>query len=119
SSAIATLKADPQLSSWVRDGLGLHQQRDADHCLFCEQPLPDDRMATLEAHFSTEYEQLLRQLDTQTSQVESSSRAINQISLPNRAELYEDLIADFDQAKEQFDLTITSISEYLTVLIEA
>src|SRR5690606_15897909 len=71
SSAIATLKADAQLSTWTRDGLGLHQQRDADHCLFCEQPLPDDRIATLEAHFSTEYEQLLRQLDTQIGELEA------------------------------------------------
>ncbi|MPS47836.1 AAA family ATPase [Methylobacillus sp.] len=119
SSAIDALKADPQLSAWTRDGLGLHQQRDADHCLFCEQPLPDDRMAALEAHFSTEYEQLLRQLDMQTDQIESSSRAINQISLPNRAELYEDLVADFDQAKTQLDASVTAITDYLATLVTA
>lgn len=119
SSAIDALKADPQLSAWTRDGLGLHQQRDADHCLFCEQPLPDDRMAALEAHFSTEYEQLLRQLDMQTDQIESSSRAINQISLPNRAELYEDLVADFDQAKTQLDASVTAITDYLATLVAA
>lgn len=119
SSALDALKADPQLSAWARDGLGLHQQRDADHCLFCEQPLPDDRMAALEAHFSTEYEQLLRQLDMQTDQIESSSRAINQISLPNRAELYEDLVADFDQAKTQLDASVTAITDYLATLVAA
>ena len=119
SSAIDALKADPQLSAWTRDGLGLHQQRDADHCLFCEQPLPDGRMAALEAHFSTEYEQLLRQLDMQTDQIESSSRAINQISLPNRAELYEDLVADFDQAKTQLDASVTAIIDYLATLVAA
>lgn len=119
SSAIDALKADPQLSAWTRDGLGLHQQRAADHCLFCEQPLPDDRMAALEAHFSTEYEQLLRQLDMQTDQIESSSRAINQISLPNRAELYEDLVADFDQAKTQLDASVTAITDYLATLVAA
>lgn len=119
SSAIDALKADPQLSAWTRDGLGLHQQRDADHCLFCEQPLPDDRMAALEVHFSTEYEQLLRQLDMQTDQIESSSRAINQISLPNRAELYEDLVADFDQAKTQLDASVTAITDYLATLVAA
>lgn len=119
SSAIDALKADPQLSAWTRDGLGLHQQRDADHCLFCEQPLPDGRMAALEAHFSAEYEQLLRQLDMQTDQIESSSRAINQISLPNRAELYEDLVADFDQAKTQLDASVTAITDYLATLVAA
>lgn len=41
SSAIASLKTDPRLSSWTRDGLSLHNQHEADHCLFCEQPLPE------------------------------------------------------------------------------
>lgn len=119
SSAIDALKADPQLSAWIRDGLGLHQQRDADHCLFCEQPLPDDRIATLEAHFSTEYEQLLRQLDTQIGELEAGSQTLSQLSLPNRAELYEDLIADFDQAKTQLDASATAITDYLATLVAA
>lgn len=119
SSAIAALKTDPQLSSWTRDGLGLHQQREAEHCLFCEQPLPDGRIAALEAHFSAEYEQLLRQLDAQIAQLEASSRSISQVSLPNRAELYEDLAADFDQAKAAFETTTTTIANYLATLIEA
>tara|TARA_R110002124_G_scaffold60484_3_gene165873 strand:+ start:6021 stop:8294 length:2274 start_codon:yes stop_codon:yes gene_type:complete len=119
SSAIATLKSDSQLSSWTRDGLGLHQQREVDHCLFCEQPLPDGRIAVLEAHFSIEYEQLLHQLDAQIAQLEESSRSITQISLPNRAELYEDLAADFDQAKAAFDRTATTITDHLTTLIES
>lgn len=119
SSAIDALKADPQLASWVRDGLGLHQQRKTGHCLFCEQPLPDGRMAALEAHFSTEYEQLLRQLDTQIDQIASSSRSLTQVSLPNRAEIYEDLAGKFDEAKVAYDSTATAIADYLASLIEA
>lgn len=119
SSAIDALKADPQLSAWTRDGLGLHQQRDADHCLFCEQPLPDDRMAALEAHFSAEYEQLSSQLDMQIGELEAGSRTLRQLSLPNRAELYEDLVADFDQAKTQLDASVTAITDYLATLVAA
>lgn len=119
SSAIDSLKADPQLSSWTRDGLGLHQKHETNHCLFCEQPLPDGRIAALEAHFSTEYEQLLRQLDAQIAQLEASSRSISQILLPNRAELYEDLVTNFDQAKAKFDTMATTIADYLATLVEA
>lgn len=119
SSAIDALKTDPKLSAWTRDGLGLHQQRDADHCLFCEQPLPDDRMAALEAHFSAEYEQLSSQLDMQIGELEAGSRTLRQLSLPNRAELYEDLVADFDQAKTQLDASVTAITDYLATLVAA
>lgn len=119
SSANATLKADPQLSSWVRDGLGLHLQRKVDACLFCEQPLPDDRIAALEAHFSTEYEKLLRQLDTQIAELEAASRSVSQATLPNRAELYEDLIADFDSARAAYDTTAKTLADHLAALVEA
>jgi len=119
SSAISRLKADSQLSSWTREGLGLHQQRGADHCLFCEQPLPDGRIAALEAHFSTEYEQLLRQLDAQIDHLDASSRSLRQVSLPNRAELYEDLVADFDSAKAAYDMTVTTLADHLAALVEA
>ncbi len=119
SSAIATLKADPQLSSWVHDGLGLHLQREADRCLFCEQSLPDGRIAALETHFSTEYEQLLRQLDVQIAELDAASHSASQASLPNRAELYEDLVVDFDQAKAAYDTTITTLADYLAALVKA
>lgn len=119
SSAIATLKADPQLSSWVRDGLGLHHQREADRCLFCEQPLPDSRIAALEAHFNTEYEQLLRQLDVQIAELEAASHSVSQAFLPNRAELYEDLVADFDSAKAAYESTVTIVTDHLAALVEA
>jgi wobble nucleotide-excising tRNase len=119
SSAIATLNADPQLSAWTRDGLGLHQQRDTAHCLFCEQRLPDGRMAALKAHFSTEYEHLLRQLDTQVGELEATSRTFSQLSLPNRAELYDDLVADFDQAKTKLDTIAIAIADYLATLVAA
>jgi wobble nucleotide-excising tRNase len=119
SSAIATLKADHHLSSWVRDGLGLHHQRDADHCLFCEQALPKARIAALEAHFNTEYEQLLHELDAQITELEAISNLVGQVSLPNRAELYEDLVSDFDLAKAAFDRVRTTITDYLAVLAAA
>ncbi|MDT8320996.1 MAG: AAA family ATPase [Xanthomonadales bacterium] len=119
SSAITTLKADPQLSSWIRDGLRLHHQREVDHCLFCEQSLPGGRIAELEAHFNTEYEKLLRQLDAQIAELEAASYSVSQASLPNRAELYEDLVADFDSAKAAYDTTVTTLTDHLAALVGA
>lgn len=119
SSAIASLKTDPQLSSWVRDGLGLHHQREVGRCLFCEQQLPDGRIDALEAHFSTEYEQLLRQIDAQIAELHTVSHSVNLALLPNRAELYEDLAADFDQAKAAYEITIKTLADYVAGLIEA
>lgn len=119
SSVIDILKEDPELASWTRHGLSLHQERHAGECLFCEQPIPDHRIGQLEAHFSTEYESLLRKLDTQIAHTETASRALTQVPLPNRAEFYEDLSADFDQAKATFNDVLEKIRGYLTALTES
>lgn len=55
----------------------------------------------------------------QITQIEASLYSINHISLPNRAELYEDIAFDFDQAKSEFDETITALTSHLADLIKA
>lgn len=98
SAAIQSLKDDPKLSSWVHGGLGLHQERDAKMCLFCDQPMPKDRLAALEAHFSTEYEDLLRQVDDQSSTIQAAINAATDLLLPNTAQFYDELLSEYDSA---------------------
>jgi len=99
SAAIHSLKDDQALSSWVHQGLGLHQSRHAERCLFCAQTLPGDRLTALEAHFSAEYDRFLRGVDEQIAKLEAASRAAGTLLLPNRAEFYEDLAADYEDAR--------------------
>lgn len=101
SEVIDSLRKDPNLSDWVRRGLKLHQDRHAQSCLFCEQSLPEDRLLTLQAHFSEEYENLQRRLDDQIDELSNMSRAAASLDLPKRAELYEDLVAEYEQAEQE------------------
>ena len=65
SAAITSLQDDQPLASWVHQGIRLHDLYGADHCLFCEQALPQDRLSRLKAHFTTEYDRLLKNIDDQ------------------------------------------------------
>jgi len=47
SATIATLKDDSSLSEWTRQGLLLHKERRSETCLFCQQPLPQNRLEEL------------------------------------------------------------------------
>ncbi|TQE99239.1 MAG: AAA family ATPase [Spiribacter salinus] len=118
SSAISTLKDDTGLASWVRQGLGLHQQRDTERCLFCEQPLPAGRIASLEAHFNAEYEQLIRQLDEQIAQLDRAAHAVDQVSLPDSAKFYEDLAAEYETARSALADTNQAVAGFLEALME-
>lgn len=99
SSAIEALRYDPELAEWSRSGLVLHRKRKAERCLFCEQPLPMERLATLEAHFSAQYEQFMQQLDEMIEKLQKLFKAAAELQLPHKAELYEDLKPEYEKAQ--------------------
>ena len=74
SAAITSLQDDQTLSLWVHQGIGLHDLSDADYCLFCEQTLPQVRLSRLKAHFSSEYDQLLKNIDDKLRLLDQASK---------------------------------------------
>lgn len=120
SAAIASLKDDATLSGWVRQGLGLHKSRAADRCLFCDQPLPDALMSDLEAHFSDEYERLVRRLDQQSETLNQHLASLRGLHVPDRMALYEDLLNEYDAVCTSLwaarDAVVAYIAELQTAL---
>lgn len=98
SAAIQSLKDDSEVANWTRRGLGLHHNRHADKCIFCEQPLPEGRLAALEAHFSAEYEQFMGKIDDQITKLESIRNQASELNPPSPAEFYDDIAAEFGAA---------------------
>lgn len=119
TSAIKKIRDDPELSSWIREGLGLHRQREVNQCLFCEQSLPDGRVAALEAHFNTEYEQLLNRLEAHIKTLKAESELISQAPLPKKAYFYEALVPEFEQHEQKLKDDISAIVDYFSTLKEA
>ncbi len=119
SAAIQSLKDDVSLAEWTRHGLGLHKDRQSQKCLFCEQPLPENRLTALEAHFSSEYAQFLRKIDEQVGQLQESVQAASQPNLPNRAELYDDLASDYAAAQQAISQALSVFQDFVNGLIQA
>ena len=119
SEAIESLKKDHVLADWTRQGLGLHRDRKAGRCLFCEQPLPKDRLATLEAHFSAEYEQFIQRLDRLIDEIRASSRAAAALRVPNKAELYDDLAEEFQTAEAGLREVVDVAHRFLDAAVQA
>src|SRR5690606_7124922 len=119
SAAIASLKDDAPLSGWVRQGLGLHKSKAADHCFFCDQPLPNARMSELEAHFNDEYERLLRRLDQQSETLNQHVASLRGLHVPERMALYEDLLSEYDTACNSLWATRDAVVAYIGELQKA
>jgi wobble nucleotide-excising tRNase len=118
SATIQTLKEDTALSAWVRRGLGLHQERHVNQCLFCEQELPRERLSALEAHFNAEYEQLMQRIDTEIERLNAAANEGAALRLPNRAEFYDDLAVEYDAAEAGLRRAIESTKKFLHSLVQ-
>ncbi len=119
SATIQSLKSDTSLSRWIDQGLELHQSRDANRCLFCEQTLPINRLEQLEAHFNAEYKQFMGVLDAQIKELRSELdgiNAINTVSLPNSAQFYEHLSAKYEDARNSLNKALKNTNDFLDLL---
>ena len=117
SMTIQSLKDDQALSTWIREGLGLHRSHQANQCLFCEQPLPEDRIQRLNAHFNAEYENFLSSIDEQIEILQNESEAAEQAEVPHGTAFYEELTATYVTRRDEFTKARMTVKETLDSLV--
>ena len=119
SSVIDILRSDHELATWVRTGLERHKERQSTDCLFCGQPLPDDRVRELEAHFNDEFKTLAVEIESQCAAIKSAMKSLNSWNPPHRSEFYQDLVSEFDSRRQELSHEIARIKDYLGRLLGA
>jgi wobble nucleotide-excising tRNase len=110
SNVIQRLKDNPELNSWVKTELVLHQN--IEHCEFCGNKLPSTLINDLNEHFSKEYDKLLLTVD---DTVKKYKIRFN-IAYPEQSAFYDELQSEFIEIKnktneeiEKFNTSITKI----------
>ncbi|WP_100640210.1 AAA family ATPase [Marinobacter salexigens] len=120
ASVIEELRDNPKLGQWVQTGLNLHQHHfQTDHCLFCNQSLPESRLDDLEAHFNDELNRFQDELDNQIQSIKSSISSINDFELPAAGLLYQHLQADFEKSAGRWKSSKLSVVNFLNTLVSA
>lgn len=120
TAAIERLKENPIIAQWVYQGLqeSVHAHN-ATVCEFCGQPLPENRIADLNKHFSDEFEKLKEALSKGIEWIESN-KIKTEFPLDNL--LYDELQSDYKQALSIYnqvtDTLNNKIEEWKDVLIE-
>jgi len=115
SKVIEALRDDPDLAAWVKNGLDLHRDRHSTTCLFCGNPIGEQRLKAIEEHFSQQYEQFIRQLDEMIASLDTSVDEAEKFHPPERANLYEHLADPYESARCEF---IDQVAEYREFLVQ-
>lgn len=119
SAVIENLKNDKELSEWVKTGLAKHKKEHSSDCIFCGQPLLDDRIHKLEEHFNDEYNAFIGEIERQSKAVTSALDTLKTCILPNRAELYDHLKSEFDAKRQNLANEIDGLKGYQESLLAA
>ena len=103
SKIIERLRKDPEVNDWVAKGLRLHREKTSAVCLFCEQTLPESYLEKLVGHFNDEYNQFISEIEGLIAQIESLIKIVNDLKMPNKAQLYDYLRVEYKSKCDIFD----------------
>lgn len=111
---IEELKNNESLNKWVNEGRGLHKGKNK--CSFCGNDLPSDLFQKLDKHFSTEYEQLEKDLQLLLTNVENDKTAINGFGLPVKGDFYKEFVSEYEKLLKEFNNLIKKYCENIDEL---
>lgn len=117
NNTIDALKKDAAISSWVEQGLSLHDEKSSTICLFCGNKVSIDRFDELRNHFNKSYRELSDKIDKAVDLLYNKYQQFENIktSLPNPGLLYE----EFQQQYQQHTVEAASLCDhYMAIIIK-
>ena len=122
SSVLRDTMDDSRLADWLYDGLNLHREQTTKTCLFCRQSLPTPRLASLEAHFSAEYDHLIGSIDQMMDQLNDILDTTNNLLIPDRGLFYDDIAESYEAGavvlQETQRKVLNAIASFVEVLVQ-
>jgi len=115
---IEELKNNPPLNSWVKEGKKLHEEKTI--CQFCGNELPPDLFERLNKHFSEEYTKLEEDVVGLVLKIKKHQEELvkYETSLPDKAILYQEFNAEYENTKTELKAGIGIYNESLNKLIK-
>lgn len=116
SAIIADLAANPAISTWVEEGVHLHNAHGSTTCKFCDQPMPISRLVALAGHFSVEDQKLKGEIEDERLWIATIRESIGRFVLPDRLALYSELRHDYDIAASLLGKTLIALNERMAAI---
>ena len=119
-SVISDLAENPKIAAWVNTGLGLHRgELESNKCRFCDQPLPDQRIRQLEAHFNDEFKRFQADVDELINEITAAKNFAKALQPPPKEALYANLRSEYTNALNTLTQQARIVGLSLGVLLRA
>jgi len=115
NKAIERLQHDSFLSKWTKEGLEIYNQSKENLCPWCEQELPENKIAELTAHFNDSFNELLQEIDDFSTNIDSIIMSIPDIKDYLEIDLYSKFMDDYKLELNELAKSIDSITKWLNL----
>ncbi len=98
-SVIKELDDDREYADWAAKGFQIHSEHgNKTECVFCGQPMPEERWKLLEEYFNKKYEEIVKEITEERNKLRGCYDRIMKIEPADSAAVYPDLKKDYDIA---------------------
>lgn len=119
-SVISDLAENPSVAAWVNTGLNLHRgELASSKCRFCDQPLPEQRILQLEAHFNDEFKRFQSEVDRLISEIATAKNFAEALRAPPKEALYPNLRSEYAKALNTLTQQAGVVGLSLDILLRA
>lgn len=114
SQIVERFRQHPEIGAWVEDGIALHKTHSSKTCEFCDQVLSPGRLGILTAHFNDADRKLKDDIEGLLKALTVAEQSIRDLRFPDKANLYDELQADYQSAADQFFVSRTQLLHQIT-----
>jgi wobble nucleotide-excising tRNase len=120
STALAELASSANLSAWVSTGIGLHRgTNNSTVCRFCDQPVPEERLQRLEAHFNDEFKKFVGAIDSLIAEIQTGKKFVETLRAPAKEALYANLRSQYSDSLAKLEQHASTVAIGLEELIRS
>lgn len=113
SEIIEILDKNPNAYNWVKNGLEFNSKNE--NCLFCNNPISEDRFNLLTNYFENQASKLRLKGQALFEQLKKEEETITEINFPNSTnDLNEGFQDEYMVVRKQLDKILSSYKSYLT-----
>ncbi|MBZ5941289.1 AAA family ATPase [Weissella cibaria] len=112
------LTFDIDQEKWVKKGIDLHKPDSNGMCLFCGQPLTEQRLSALENYFNNGLNDLDKQMQNVGREINQISTQVEEIQVVDIVDIYPELHSEVDEMNTLLNQFKADAQSYLKLLRE-
>lgn len=115
---VERLKANPDISEWVEQGVAIHNLHKSEVCEYCQNIISEQRNTNLKNHFNKEDQGLKLELNNLLDQLRQIYTIVEAIQPIDKANLYTELQTSFQMATKDFRSTKKALLSEITLFAD-